>query len=197
MPGLGGATIRRRIKNIGRQWAAGGAGAFFFFGLCGCMQPFSKDVMAIVERDRTFPVVIEKPRTYIGSVVLWGGIVDEALSAPGETRLLVIQNPLDAKGYPQTDVTYGVFSAFTPRALDPLVYRKGTLVTIAGAIDRVEEEEQGPTKYQRPVLRVIDIRAWGQKAKGVFPVSRKWEIRQEGGGSRSPFEPPPEQKTGP
>ena len=168
-----------RIKTILFRWAAGGIGLFSFIWLCGCMQPFSKDVLATVERDRTFSAGMVNPEANIGSIVLWGGIIAEVIHGKGETRLLVIQNLLDEEGYPQTAATFGEFSAFTPESLDPQTFRKGTLVTIAGEIDRVEVKEQGLQKYPCPVLRVIEIHPWKERTRGIFPLTVGWQINQE------------------
>lgn len=139
---------------------------FLLAGLSGCMQPFSKSVMASVDRDRTFYVVIENPRAYIGSIVLWGGIIEKALPESGGTRLIVTQTPLDSKGYPQTDTTYGEFIAYTSQTLDRPIFRRGALVTIAGEIDGVQEKETGSMEYPRPIVRIIEIHPWGGNSGG-------------------------------
>jgi len=150
-----GATLGR--------WASLRLWIFFLVGLSGCMQPISKDVMATVDPGRTFAVVIENPKAYIGSVVLWGGVVEKYIPGPGQTRLLVEQYPVDAKGRPQMDATYGEFVVHTPDRLDPLLFREGMVITLAGMLDGVEEAEDGPQKMLRPVVRLIEIHAWSER----------------------------------
>ena len=169
----------KMIKTIVNQWAAGGIGAFFFIGLCGCLPPISKAVMGTVEKDQTFSVVIENPKAYIGSIVLWGGSIEKTLYGAEGTRLIVIQNPLDSKEYPRTEITEGEFIIYTPQRLDREIYRKGTKITVAGKIDGVEEEELRGMRYSRPRVRMIEIHPWGQKLRGVFPLTPGWQVNQE------------------
>jgi len=152
---MSGATLGR--------WTSLWVWIFLSAGLSGCMQPISKDVMATVDRDRTFSVVIENPKAYIGSIVLWGGVIEKVVHGPEETKLIVIQSPLDAKKYPQTDATYGEFVAHTPQFLDPLIFQGGMGITLAGEIDGIEEKELGPEGYPRPLVRVIEIHAWTER----------------------------------
>lgn len=178
----------KRIETISARGAIVWPWIFLFAaGLSGCMQPFSKDVMASVDRDRTFYVVIENPRAYIGSIVLWGGIIEKALQESGGTRLIVSQAPLYSKGYPQTSTTYGEFIAHTSQLLDPPIFHRGVLVTIAVEIDGVEEKEMGVEEYPRPLVHIIKIRPWGEKSRGIYPLGRGWEVDQSGR-LPSPFE---------
>jgi outer membrane lipoprotein len=149
--------------NLGGWWALFGLWIFFFAGLSGCMPPISKDVMDTVDRDLPFSRVIENPKAYIGSIILWGGVIDKFVPGPEETRLLVIQCPLDAQSHPLTDATYGEFVAHTPRSLDPLIFRRGMAITLAGEIDGVQEKELGPEEVPRPLVRVIEIHAWTER----------------------------------
>jgi outer membrane lipoprotein len=157
--------MRRTTGATPGKWASLWLWIFFLAGLPGCMQPISKDVMATVDRDQTFPVVIKNPKAYIGSIVLWGGVIEKVLHGPEGTKLIVIQSPLDAKEYPQTDATYGKFVAHTPQSLDPLIFREGMKITLAGELDGVQEKELGPEDVPHPMVRVIEIHAWTERGK--------------------------------
>jgi outer membrane lipoprotein len=130
--------------------------------------------------------VVENPKGYLGSIVIWGGVVSKVSRGAEGTSLLVMQAPLDSKGHPQTRIALGEFIARTSESLDPRVYRKGLTITLAGEIDGVEEKELGPMEYPRPVLRIIQIHPWEKKP---LPLSHgNWE-----GGLNfpsSPFEEP-------
>ena len=129
------------------------------------MQPISKDVMATVDPGRSFSAVIDNPKAYIGSVVLWGGVVEKYIPGTGQTKLLVEQYPVDAKGNPQMADTYGEFVVHTPDGLDPFLFRRGMVITVAGMLDGVEEAEDGPQKILRPTVRVIEIHSWAEKER--------------------------------
>jgi outer membrane lipoprotein len=151
-----------------------------------CAHPISSQVRAEADSTLTLSKVIENPRIYLGSIVIWGGVVSNAWQGPEGTRLLVIQTPLDSHGDPQTRVTQGEFIAWTSESLDPRVYRRGLTITLAGEIDGMEEKELGPMVYPRPVLRIIQLHPWDEKR---LPLTHgKWE-----GGFNfpsSPFEEP-------
>lgn len=158
-------------------------------GSCACTQSFSPIVLETVEKQLTFEVVIQNPKAYVGSVVLWGGVIRTVMLNPEGTQLIVTQTSLDSKGYPQTQATEGEFIAHTPRHLDLEIFHRDMKVTIAGEITGVEERQEGPMEYPRPVIEVIEIRPWEEKMWGIFPISRGWKIDQYGP-LPSPLGPP-------
>jgi outer membrane lipoprotein len=138
-----------------------------------CAHPISALVRAEADPTLTLPKVIENPRTYLGSIVIWGGIVSAVSRGPEGTRLRVIQTPLDSRGYPQTRVAEGEFIARIPESLDPRVYRRGLAITLAGEIEGVEEKDLGFMEYPRPVLRIVEVHPWEGKH---FPLTEgNWE----------------------
>jgi outer membrane lipoprotein len=151
-----------------------------------CAHPISFLVRAEADPNLTFSKVIENPKAYLGSIVIWGGVISEASQDPQGTKLLLIQTPLDSHGRPQTQETRGEFIARTSESLDPLVYRRGLAITLAGEIEGLEEKNLGFMEYPRPVLRIIELHPWEKKH---LPVSHgNWE-----GGFNfpsSPFEEP-------
>ncbi len=151
-----------------------------------CAHPISSLVRAEADPTLTLPKVVENPKGYLGSIVIWGGVVSKVSRGAEGSRLLVIQTPLDSHGDPQTRVTQGEFIAWTSESLDPRVYRRGLTITLAGEIDGMEEKELGPMEYPRPVLRIIQLHPWEKKH---LPLSHgNWE-----GGfcfPSSPFEEP-------
>ena len=151
-----------------------------------CAHPISSMVKAEADSSLTLSKVIENPKTYLGSIVIWGGIVSTVSRGPEGTRLLVMQTPQDSRAFPQTRVAEGEFIARTPESLDPRVYRSGLAITLAGEIEGVEEKNLGFMEYPRPVLRIIQVHPWEGKH---FPLTHgNWE----GGlyAPTSPFEEP-------
>ena len=121
--------------------------------------------MATIDPGRSFSVVIDNPKVYIGSVVLWGGVVERYIPGAAQTRLIVEQYPVDAKGNPQMDETFGEFVVHTPDGLDPLLFRRGMVITVAGMLDGVDESSDGPQKVIRPTVRVIEIKSWAERER--------------------------------
>jgi len=145
------------------RWMALWLCVFFLAGLSNCARPISKDVMTTVNQGLTYSVVIENPKAHIGSRVRWGGVIEEIVFGTIETRIIVRQSPLDAKGHPQTDVIGGEFIVQTSQVLNSLQFKKGLLITEAGDISGVEEKEIGATKYLRPVVLGVEIYPWDKR----------------------------------
>ncbi|HSR10670.1 MAG TPA: Slp family lipoprotein [Thermodesulfobacteriota bacterium] len=93
-------------------------GAFLLL-LTGCAQPFTGETLRAVQETVTFEKVLDNPRAYKGSVILWGGVIRKSTGQPGETNLLIIQSPLDSRRVPQTDKTQGEFIAPHPGQARP------------------------------------------------------------------------------
>jgi len=168
----GRASPRTRVSSWG--WI------FMLVGMLGCGPLLSKESLKAVDRELTFSEVIEDPDSYVGSTVLWGGTIGENIPEPEGTKVVVTQAPLDRRGFPQIETTFGEFIAHTPLYLDPGTYRSGRKITIAGEIEGVEETQSGPMEYPRPVLKVLDMYLWDEKLWGVFPLTRGWKVDQEG-----------------
>jgi outer membrane lipoprotein len=168
----------------------------FLGGLIGCAQSFSPIILATAEKRLTFEVVVQNPKAYINSVVLWGGVIRKTVYEKQGIHLIVTQAPLDSKGYPEDRTSGGEFIAQSPRYLDPQTYREGMKVTLVGVLSGVEEKESGPAEYPVPVVKVMEIRAWAKGIWGIFPLTRRgWEV-DELVPAPSPFVNPPE-KTAP
>ncbi len=150
----------------------------FFLALCGCARSISKDTMAKVDTEKTFSVVMQNPQAYIGSTVLWGGVIESIRREAGETKIIVSQAPLDLRGYPRNDASDREFIAHTPRTLDPQTFRQGSEITLVGEIDALEESSFGGGD-NFPVVRIIEIHTW-TRTWGRFSISRDWEINQTG-----------------
>jgi len=152
-----------------------------------CAHPISALVRAEADPTLTLSKVVKNPKTYLGSIVIWGGIVSTVSREPEGTRLLVIQAPLDSRGYPQTRVAEGEFIARTPESLDPQVYRRGLAITLAGEIESVEEKDLGFMEYPRPVLRIVQVHPWEGKHFPLTHGNWKGELYPPTPPSEDPF----------
>ncbi len=151
---------------------------FVFIGILGCASSISKEVMEKVDMEKTFPAVMENPQASIGSTVLWGGVIENIRQDAGETKIIVSQAPLDARGYPRNDTADREFIAHTSRTLDTQTFRRGSKITLVGEIDGMEKSRFGGDEAF-PVVRIIEIHAW-KRDWDRFSISRGWEINQTG-----------------
>ena len=139
--------------------AAAGLAAVVLFG---CTEyPISKAYVKQAAPGVTIPMVQGKPSDYEGKIVIWGGRILEVVNDSAGSRITVIETALDDDGYPGSLTTsMGRFIAMTRGFLDPAIYSKGRLVTIAGGITGVETRALGKGTYRYPVLDIKEMRYW-------------------------------------
>jgi len=149
--------------------------ALIVSALAGCAYPISKDLREAASMDLTLSMVVQNPKPYLGSIVIWGGIMFEVMNRPKGTEVTIIQIPLDSGGYPNTRITQGRFIAKTDKSLDPEIYKKGKKITLAGEITGIKEKELGPMKIPYPVVEILELHLWENKKGKTFPLTKGWE----------------------
>jgi outer membrane lipoprotein len=128
--------------------------------LAGCAHAISKNLREEA-LSVPFQTVKENVDEYKGSLFIWGGFIADARPSAEGTTLEIVQNPLDRYGAPEnTDVSHGRFLARVNKTLDPLIYKRERLVTVAGDLVGKQEEMQGGRTFTLPVLRVKELKLW-------------------------------------
>ncbi len=131
--------------------------------ISGCTYPISKDWRYLAASSLTFSQVLENPSRYRGEIIIWGGIIDRMRRLSEGTEMTIIQAPLDAEGHPDTGITMGRFLAKTEQKLDPKIYARESMVTLAGMITGEKEEETGPMKIIYPIVDIFELHLWKKK----------------------------------
>jgi outer membrane lipoprotein len=132
-----------------------------FPGLAGsCAHPISRDLTNFARKDLTYPVVIQNPKKYAGSLVVWGGIISDLRNNKEGAKITVLETPLDRREVPQTRVCRGVFIAWDDENLDPRVYQKGKKVTLAGELIGEETKPLDDMEYVYPVIHILELHLW-------------------------------------
>jgi outer membrane lipoprotein len=153
---------------------------FFLLGLfliliSGCAYPISRGLREEAREGPTFSMVLQDPTAYVGSIVLWGGRIIEAIPQPEGSELIVLETPLDYLEEPKTaKYSQGRFIAKSPRLLDPEVYQKGKKITLAGEIVGKETRPLDKTKYTYPVVLIKQIHLWRRHLVYVSPYPYYW-----------------------
>ena len=134
---------------------------FYLSTALGCAYPISKELREEVNKNLTFPMVLESPTAYVGSIVIWGGEIVKTNNLKDSTEILVLDTPLDYEGVPE-DAAFsrGRFIARSARFLDPALYKAGSKITIAGEIIGKETRPLGKTAYTYPVIAVKQLHLW-------------------------------------
>lgn len=125
--------------------------------LAGC-SVMPKSVLRAVDRDITLDQVQANPEQYIGSNVLWGGIVLGAENLEDATEIEVIETSLAFDERPRNGASRGRFIVRAPGFLDTNIYSKDKRVTVAGTVKAVERRRIGRMEYPYPVLEPIELR---------------------------------------
>ncbi len=148
---------------------------FLLFGLIlllvsGCGYPISKGLREEARKDVTFPMVLQNPAAYIGSITIWGGNIIETVTNPSGSEIIVLETPLDYMEMPESrKYSQGRFIAKATKFLDPEVYKKGKKITVAGEIVGKETRPLGKAEYAYPVLMVKQIHLWRKEPVYVYP----------------------------
>ena len=130
-------------------------------GLSACSLPIAKEYRMEVTKDVTFPMVLENPTAYVGDFVLWGGKIIETTNLKDGTEIIVLETPLNYLEEPKSEhQSEGRFIAKSMKFLDPVIYKKGRKITVAGEITGKETRSLGKADYAYPVLMVKQLHLW-------------------------------------
>ena len=126
---------------------------------------FSDTVLTKVDLTITFSQVKESPGSHQGVTLLLGGEVLEAKRLKDQTRLTILQLPLDSYQEPTRNRTQseGRFLAFQTDFLDPATVPKGTRLTLIGTISGSITEPLDEMDYNYPTLTIQHIKVWPER----------------------------------
>lgn len=142
----------------------------FLFMISGCASPISKELRQEASKELTFPTVLKNPTAYVGSIVIWGGKIIETHNIAEGSEILASEIPLDYQEMPEAEkYSQGRFIAKSSTFLDPVVYKKGKKITVAGEIIGKETKPLGKTKYTYPTILIKQIHLW--RRMRLYPYS--------------------------
>ncbi len=130
--------------------------------LSACAPAISQDLRKETRKDLLFDQVTRNPTAYVGSVVIWGGVIIGVDNNTEGSSITVLQTPLDGRDQPgDTEYSRGRFIAATPDLADPLVFIKGRRITVVGEITGKEAKPIGSSAlYLYPVIRIKQLVLW-------------------------------------
>jgi outer membrane lipoprotein len=136
-------------------------------GLLSCTPVLNRDVMEQGMRDVPFIRLREAPEVFKGKLFILGGLIVETRLLETGSQIEALHVNVDSLGYlRETAGTQGRFLALYPRSkglLDPMVYRKGREVTIAGVFVEVRRGRIDEMNYEYPVFEIRDIYLWEEQ----------------------------------
>lgn len=131
--------------------------------LSGCTHVISEESRNQVDRNITFSDVIKNTDTFIGKKILVGGKIARIRNSNEGGQLEVVQFTLDNTGFPiEVSKSAGRFIATSPDFLDPLIYKVGRLVTMAGEVKGKKQGAVDGAEYLFPLIGIQEVFAWKQ-----------------------------------
>jgi outer membrane lipoprotein len=125
---------------------------------CSSLPPALKDPPAF---DLSYPQAISNLDKFKNMPVRWGGKIVEVENEANFSALQILAYPLDSDAYPRLDGTgYGRFVVKSATLLDPAVYTKEALVTVAGNLEGGVERTIGNAKVTLPAVALQQIHLW-------------------------------------
>lgn len=146
--------------------------------LSGCATyPISKNLRKQAGK-ASLAEVQATPAAYKGKIVIWGGRIIQTFNDTNGAAIYIAKLPLNRHEKPDANVdTRGRFVAHSPGFIDPAVFRRGRLVTVAGKVTGLKFRRIQKIKYPYPVLSVKELHLWPLPKKyyndyyyGTYPV---------------------------
>ncbi len=129
--------------------------------LAGCATTTPDAIGQPPPRDLSYNEVRGNVEAHRGARVRWGGMLAGVENRPEETWLDIVARPLESSGRPQPDgESPGRFIAKVKGFLDPAVYAKGRLVTVAGTIAGTLTRPIGEYPYTYVVVEADTTKLW-------------------------------------
>src|SRR4030042_7016725 len=137
--------------------------------LSSCAPVLRQDIMDTGIKEFSLSDVRSNPDLYKGKLFILGGsIVNTKLTQEG-SQDAALYIPVDSRGYLK-DVeplsSDGRFLAILHKeqgTLDPLIYRKGRDITLAGAFIETRSGKIDEAEYTYPVFEIIEIYLWKER----------------------------------
>lgn len=142
------------------KWLAIGAALL----LSACAPVLNRDLMREGAREFDPRRLLEAPEAFKGRMFIFGGVIVETKLAETGSQIEALFVPVSRYGYLSRTARYqGRFIAVYPRSrgmLDPLVYKKGREVTLAGRFLAVRKGKIDEMDISYPEFEIIQVYLW-------------------------------------
>ena len=140
--------------------------AVMVFALAGCSPVLNRDLMDTGVREFQLSHLVETPEAFKDHLFILGGvIVDTKLTEKG-SQVEALFIPVNRSGYLRDYQRHqGRFLAIYSRSkgiLDPLIYKKGREITLAGDFMEVRKGKIDEMEYPYPVFEIRQIYLWDE-----------------------------------
>lgn len=147
-----------------------------FLILFSCAPVLNRDLMEEAMRNVPLSQIRANPGTYKGKLFVLGGVIVETRLTEKGSLLEVLALPVDSGGrIEDTERAMGRFLALYPAEkgiLDPMVYKKGRYVTLAGDFVENRTKKIDELEYVYPLFQARQVHLWEEeRAYAGYPYS--------------------------
>ena len=129
--------------------------------ISGCAHVISRESRKFAATNIPFQWIAQNPERYKGILVIWGGEIIETLNVKEGTQLIVLQKPLGYSEMPKMENNSGGrFLVLYEGFLDPAIYGKGEIITVAGIVEGEKILPLHEIEYSYPYLMAQEIYFW-------------------------------------
>jgi outer membrane lipoprotein len=129
-----------------------------------CSHVISKEVRQQAIRNVPFKNILKNPSAYENNVFILGGIISETKNSDQGTEIEIVQSPLDRYGYfINRDLSEGRFIVLSSKMLDPLIYKEGRYITVAGRLTGTRTQMLGDLEYSYPLIESRELFLWKEE----------------------------------
>ena len=130
----------------------------------------SKEHRDAAATDLQFKQLIKNTDAYLNNMFIFGGIIAETKITIKGTEIEIVQSPLDRTGtIKDRDVSEDRFIITTTKYLDPLIYRQGRDITVAGLLIGSKKGLIGEIEYKYPVFDAREIYLFKEETSYPYP----------------------------
>lgn len=137
--------------------------------ISSCGHVISKSVREHARADIPFSSVKENIDKYKGMTFILGGVIVATRNTDEGSTIEAMQTPINRYGTViDPDDSSGRFMAVEKGYLDPLIYKKGREITIAGELIGSRKKQIGEIEYAYPLFKIKEIYLW-REARDYYP----------------------------
>jgi outer membrane lipoprotein len=126
-----------------------------------CAHVISKESLTGATSDVQFASILKNTEAHLNNTFVFGGIISETTLTGDGSEIEVVQTPLDRFGaIIDRDISEGRFIVKASKKLDPLIYKEGREITIAGRLTGSRKKMLGDVEYKYPVFESKEIYLW-------------------------------------
>ncbi len=138
------------------------------FLISSCTYVISSPMREKARTDVPFSSIKENVDKYKGSIFILGGIIVSTKNTEEGSIIEAVHSEVDAFGnIIDPDRSAGRFMAIYRGYLDPLIYKKGREITIAGELIGSRKKSIGEIEYKYPLFEIKEIYLW-REVRGYF-----------------------------